>query len=416
MSEFKIKSQNVRSAAQDLNNIARQMKGLEDQIRRIQNGLSFEIAQKERIRQRLRTAQSHTASHSRKIYSSTSTLQNVVNTYEITEQKLAGKRVAMAEIVKTTALSLISDVISLGPSIDPFLTPAGPGAIIAPFVVPSIVIGGLIGKLVDGSSFMYTHHENETKDKFGKYTHEFDDLKVDREKISFYSKNNEKDELKASKIDPVKLWERSWKDTRSVWHTGDIAGDKDGTHSSYNFDFLKRETSAEAYGGLYYTDPESGKKKLRMAIGGSLGFTMSALSADAEMQLGNSNLGGYVKSEIEVGKVELKGTGTAGFRDAKGNFNPTLHGKLSAEAIGAEASVKGGVKVLGTDVGVKASANVGIGVHAEAGYKDGKLSLDIGASLGIGGSVKLEVDVSGTVKAVSGAAKSAWNKFTGWFK
>lgn len=413
MSEFKMISQNVRSAAQDLNNIARQMKGLEDQIRRIQNGLSFEIAQKERIRQRLRTAQSHTASHSRKIYSSTSTLQNVVNTYEITEQKLAGKRVAMAEIVKTTAISEINEMFTLGPSINPFQPLVGPGAIITPF---PWVIGGLIGKLIDGSSPLYTHHETETKDKFGKYTHEFDDLKVDREKTSFYSLNNEKGELKASKIDPVKLWEKSWKDTRSVWHTGDIAGDKDGTHSSYNFDILKRETSAEIYGGLYYTDPESGKKKLRMAAGATLGFTMSAFSADAEMQLGNSNLGGYVKSEIEVGKVEVKGTGTIGLRDAKGNLNPTLHGKLSAEAIGAEASVKGGVKVLGTDVGVKASANVGIGAHAEFGYKDGKLSMDIGASLGIGGSVKLEVDVSGTVKAVSGAAKSAWNKFTGWFK
>ncbi len=65
---------------------------------------------------------------------------------------------------------------------------------------------------------------------------------------------------------------------------------------------------------------------------------------------------------------------------------------------------------------IKASVNVGIGIHAEAGYKDGKFSLDIGASFGIGGSVKLEVDVSGTVKAVSGAAKSAWNTFTGWFK
>lgn len=412
MSEFKIKSQNVRSAAQDLNNLARQMKGLEDEIRRIQNGLSFEIAQKERIRQRLRTAQNNTASHSRKIYSSTSTLQNVVNTYEITEQRLAGNRVAMAEIVKTTAMSVINDVITLGP-------PAGPGAIIPSIglpIIPSPVIGGLIGKLIDGSSSWYTHHESETKDKFGKYTHEFEDLKTDRDKTSFYSINNEKEELKASKIDPVKLWEKSWKDTRSVWHTGDIAGDKDGTHSSYNFDFLKRETSAEIYGGLYYTDPKTGAKKLRMAAGATLGFTMSAFSADAEMQLGNSNLGGYVKSEIEVGKVEVKGTGAIGFRDAEGKINPTFHGKLSAEAIGAEASVKGGVKVLGTDVGVKASANVGIGAHAEFGYKDGKFSMDIGASLGIGGSVKLEVDVSGTVKAVSGAAKSAWNTFTGWFK
>ncbi len=409
MSEFKIKSQNVRSLAQDLNNIARQMQGLEDQIRRIQNGLSFEIAQKERIRQRLRTAQNNTASHSRKIYSSTSTLQNVVNAYETTEQRLVGKRVPMAEMVKMTAMSEVNELA--------VITPASPGAILPPIgVVPPVAIGGLIGKLIDGSSPWNKHHERETKDKYGKYEYEFDDYKIDRDKTSFHSKNNEKEELKGSKIDPVKLWEKSWKDTHSVWHTGDMVGDKDGTHSTYNFDFLKRETSAEIYGGLYYTDPETGAKKLRMAAGVSLGFTMSAFSADAEMQLGNSNLGGYVKSEIEVGKVEVKGTGTIGLRDAQGNFNPTLHGKISAEAIGAEASVKGGVKVAGADVGVKASVNVGIGIHAEAGYKDGKFSLDIGASFGIGGSVKLEVDVSGTVKAVSGAAKSAWNTFTGWFK
>ena len=45
-----------------------------------------------------------------------------------------------------------------------------------------------------------------------------------------------------------------------------------------------------------------------------------------------------------------------------------------------------------------------------------KPDIKTGNSFGIGGSVKLEVDVSGTVKAVSGAAKSAWNTFTGWFK
>ena len=114
--------------------------------------------------------------------------------------------------------------------------------------------------------------------------------------------------------------------------------------------------------------------------------------------------------------MEAKASGVIGLRDAEGKFNPTAHGKLSVEAIAAEASVKGGIKVAGADVGVKASVNVGIGAHAEAGYKDGVFSLDIGASVGIGGSVKLEVDVDGMVDAVCGKVQSAWSALTGWFK
>ncbi len=59
---------------------------------------------------------------------------------------------------------------------------------------------------------------------------------------------------------------------------------------------------------------------------------------------------------------------------------------------------------------------MGIGAHAEVGVKDWKISFDVGASFGIGGSVKLEVDLSGTVKAASGLAKSAWEGFKRWFK
>lgn len=152
MSEFKIKTQNVQSAVQDLNNIARQIKGMEDQIRKIQNGLSFEIAQKERIRQRLRTAQNNAASHSKKLYSSTSILQSVVNTYETTEQRLMGKQVAKAEMVKTTAMSVVNDLISVGPG--KISSP-----VIGPYTLPAIPpsVGSLISKLIDGSSSLYTY-------------------------------------------------------------------------------------------------------------------------------------------------------------------------------------------------------------------------------------------------------------------
>ncbi len=403
MSEFKIKPQNVRSAAQDLNRIAKQMKSLEDQIWKIQNGLSFEVAQKERIRQRLKTARNSTASHYKGIYSSTSTLNSIVNTYETTERRLAGSKTPTLDMMADTVWGNIKDAVTIGTenldfSLDSALK------LIAP--------GGLIPKLLDPSSDIYTYEKYEEKDKFGTKSWTVD--KVDREKVSFFSIN--KDELKDSDIKAFKLWEHQWKDTQSAFHDGDTCGDKDGTHASYNIDVLKRETSAELYGGLYYTDPETGKKKLRAAAGGSFGFTISALSLSEELQLGDSNLGGYLKADVAVGKAEVKGSAVAGLRDADGNFNPTLHGKLSAEAIAAEASAKAGVKIAGTDVGVKASVNVGIGAHAEAGFKDGKFSLDIGASFGVGASVKLEIDVSGTVNAVSGAVQSAWSKFTGWFR
>ena len=60
MSEFKMKPQRVRSAAQDMSDIAKKMNDLEEEILKIRGRLSFEVAQKERIRQRLKTAGDNT--------------------------------------------------------------------------------------------------------------------------------------------------------------------------------------------------------------------------------------------------------------------------------------------------------------------------------------------------------------------
>jgi hypothetical protein len=54
------------------------------------------------------------------------------------------------------------------------------------------------------------------------------------------------------------------------------------------------------------------------------------------------------------------------------------------------------------------------GAHAEAGYTDGKLKVDVGAAIGVGVSIGFEVDVSGTVDAVTGWAESAWDKVKWW--
>ncbi len=408
MSEFKIKPQGVRSTAQDISGIAKQMKNLEDQILRIQNGLSFEIAQKERIRQRLRTARSRTASQYKGLYNSTSALDNIVNAYEATERKLAGVSVPGFERASESAMDRIQDVITVGPG---FFA----GTKISDLASKALQIigpGGLVPKLIFETSEIHNYEKDESKTKYGKGSKNLG--KDERKEKPFYSKN--KENLKESDIKAFKVVDQTWSDTKSAFHKEVSIGDKDGTHVTGKYDVLKREASAELYAGLYYTDPKTGEKKLRMAAGASAGFTISAFTTEMEGQLGTSNLGGYGKVETALGKGELKAEGVVGLRDANGKFNPTAHGKLSAEVIAAEVSGKAGVKIAGTDVGVKGSVNVGFGAHAEFGLKDGKFSMDIGASFGVGASVKLEIDVSGTVNAAKGAVKSAWNGIKSWFK
>ena len=98
MSEFQLKPQKVRTTAQDMNNLARQMRSLEDQIWKVQSGLSFEVAQKERIRQRLRQAGNDAEAQYRGLCNSASVLNNIVNTYEATESRLAGVTVNSAVV------------------------------------------------------------------------------------------------------------------------------------------------------------------------------------------------------------------------------------------------------------------------------------------------------------------------------
>lgn len=65
-----------------------------------------------------------------------------------------------------------------------------------------------------------------------------------------------------------------------------------------------------------------------------------------------------------------------------------------------EGTAAVGAQVLGTDVSGNVGVNVGVGAHAEIGLQDGKISFDVGASLGIGVSVELEIDFSGTMDKV----------------
>lgn len=176
---------------------------------------------------------------------------------------------------------------------------------------------------------------------------------------------------------------------------------------------LTGEAHASANAGLYIFEkgPDGEVKKvLSPAVMAEVGASVAVLEVAASGRLGlgedNNMLGVYGKGEVKGGAAEAK---------AKVSFSKNeVYAGASAEADLLKAEGTAGVSVLGTDIGVSGAVKVGVGAHAEIGYTDGKLKVDVGAAIGVGVDIGFEVDVSGTVDAIAGWAESAWDKLDWW--
>lgn len=102
---------------------------------------------------------------------------------------------------------------------------------------------------------------------------------------------------------------------------------------------------------------------------------------------------GYAK----VGEVSAKAEGQLGYAD--GEFG--AYAKLEAEAIAGEIGLDASVDIAGIEGKVGGSVNYGIGAHAEAGYDDGVITVDLGVSVGVGASVSIELDIGGFVDNIT---------------
>lgn len=189
--------------------------------------------------------------------------------------------------------------------------------------------------------------------------------------------------------------------TGVLWEAGG-EGSYGIASGSYNVAAGQAEASASAYAGL-------------LGVGAQVGVGVTAFTASAQGSLGNEYFNLHGSTEVNVGHVGAEAAVNVGLVDENGNFNPQLGGSLSAEALLAEASATVGGTIAGTEINATGSVNIGVGAHADVGLNDGVLSLDIGASVGIGVSVSLEIDFSGTVNAVADFASNAWSGITGLF-
>ncbi|MBQ7064256.1 MAG: hypothetical protein IJM90_05160 [Firmicutes bacterium] len=203
------------------------------------------------------------------------------------------------------------------------------------------------------------------------------------------------------------------------------AGEGEYAEGSAELKVLTAEAHAGVSGGLYvYTKDKDGKtvKMFSPGVSAEVGTSVAVVQADAEGRIGlgeNKNmLGVYGNASASALSAEA---------EAKVAINrKEIYAGASAEADLVKVSGTGGVSVLGTDVGVNGSLKVGVGAHAEAGYTDGKLKVDVGVAAGVGFDLGFEVDVSGTIDAVSGWASDMWDGaqdtlsdigdfFTGWW-
>ena len=245
---------------------------------------------------------------------------------------------------------------------------------------------------------------NKNREKQGK-----DNLLPEQEKKDFYQKNKDEEFYKErGKILDVGTENKI---EGSVVH-GKLSGSSKNAEGSLEGKVLTGEAHANANAGLYVYEKDANgniKRVFSPGVKAEVGASASVLEGSAKGRVGlgkdKNMLGVYGEGEVKVLSAEAKAKVSA-------NKNEIFAG-ASAEADLAKATAKGGVSVLGTDVGVTASAKVGIGAHANVGYTDGKIKCDIGAAVGVGFDLGFEIDVSGTVSAVAKTAESVWNFFTG---
>ena len=141
------------------------------------------------------------------------------------------------------------------------------------------------------------------------------------------------------------------------------------------------------------------------------GVTLTAGAKYETMELQGKLRLGYEDFNTNVG-------GNVAIVEAGANAGATVgigsDGKLTANAqAGAEANLievngKLAANVGGVEFGVTGGVKVGIGAKAKVGYEGGKLHLEVGAALGIGGSVAIDVDVGAIAKKATNLVKNIW--------
>lgn len=430
MSEFKVRLNGVNGSASQNDAIARELSQISGEVYDLKQRLRFQIAQRARINRRLAAQGSTISGESQKMRRASSALKSISREYRRTESGLCGTDEKKNNGSGFFYRAVIRDLPLILP------TPYVPWLFVDFEAFNEKIFKNLTESEKNGNENSSDDKNSNRKFlgkgtmKDSKMTDDLSDLKTEEKERVTYDIRTKKGEIIDEKDeDATKKFDDGIKDSKmdasvKIGFSDKVSAawlDESGEieygilKSSGSVELVKGEAKKEGYIGLYQKDPSSGKMVFKPGVGGEIGASFSAFTAEEKVELGNDMLGVYASSTQTAGKVGAKAEGSVGLYDSKGKFNPSAYVGATAEIIAGEITAKAGGKILGTDVGVSGSLNYGIGAHANAGYKGGKFYLDVGASFGVGASAKLEIDIGGTVDAVCDGAKAAWDGVKNWF-
>ena len=400
MEQFSVKLDGLSQRISEEERIMKALSRLEGNIWSVRSCLSFQVGCQQNINNNLKKLADTVSECQRTTGSMKKALGDVRREYIKTEKTITGKRKVelptlddLIDAAQTVGVGLAFNVLNPGLGLGYLV-----GHILSEHGETETEHGALKGdfKLKE---YDRAHNDVFKKNKSITYKKGYDDdtfKKIIVDEDHPYQEEEKSDEEKKKDktkdfLDSITLYENSISRKGSLLHAGVEEEFENGAYSA-NADFMKAEASA-------------GFKVTARAIEAEVGVGLTALALDAQGRLGSEYNNVHASGEFVAGKVEAKASAGIGLTD-KGL---ELGASASAEAIAAEISGKAGVTVGGTEVNVGGSLNFGVGAHAKVGLQDGKFSFDIGASVGVGGSVQLEIDMSKTVDYVIDNAENIKN-------
>lgn len=396
MSEFKVKISGMEQRILEEQKIESMLNSVEADIRFVLCELSNSVGNREEIKKVLKNLATKVDGQEKTVKTMRSVLTNVKNDYERTERRICGYK----NDHPITWSNVQRALITIGKGVAISALNPGKGLL---WLTREILKDEDWDSDLDIGQFDHDLAKAPKKWKRDIIDnhYEYDEKTKKWKKVEKDNKKKTKEEeskLKRKEIlEDIKIWSSNISKEGSLLHFGkDGVVETEWGNYTYSADVMKAEAYAEAYAGLG-------------GVGFDVGLALTALTANVGGQLGDENLGVHASGQVDVGKVSASAGGDIGLWDENGDFNPQVGFSGKLEAIAAEASGKVGVDVVGTEVNLKGSINVGIGAHADVGLHDGKISLDIGASVGVGGSVALEIDMSGTIDKVVEHAQDIGN-------
>lgn len=444
MAKIYIEPAKARATLSQQMALERTLQALSQDVGGIRNGLNYKISGREAIDARLRDAINRLNKEADSTRALRTGLEQIIVRYEQAENSNTDRVAAEKTSVQTAggassivvgpvpgtavglkeglkewlkserAQELIRVLLRLGQTASPAAWYWGLLQSISSTFSLESSANGITSKISGGIGY----EEDETKVKFGTYKNKLAAIDNDAAGSKFYW------DPKTNKVTGVNPDDEKANKAFSKHNKGlpvDVKLASVGASRSISALALDTELEKEYVGLSTKTRVGELKGELGgyiglLGAGGTVGTSFTAFSTEAKGYLGTDDLQVYGKAGVTAGKVEAKGSFDVGLVDKDGKFNPALQAGASAEAIAGEISGTVGGKVAGADVSVTGKLNYGVGAHANVGYKDGKLSVDIGATLGVGGSVKLDIDLSGTVNAVADTAQNVWSGVKSFFK